>query len=629
MSSLLDGSNLRNRTRTTHYASSDLDLDLRCSFFGSASILPSAPLSSFCILGFFPRNAPPSFIPHPRNVAASESSISTSLAQEDSAFNRFATNPYNYPMPQIDIQIKVFQPSGTTNSNISKSDTFRRKRHGLQEIRHNSRKPDTPLGYRGLAVNAGTIGPLPSFLPPTFSPLRHHTMAGLEALLTRLPTRWSSFGMRHELTSGRKYYFACSNRSNSWKNHFGIQIPPDIDEDLCIHGELITEGRLESTSEESTSEPCSRIMGSGSGKKEREIPVPENDREPDRTNRAKTSYIKPSQTDVVHKYSLNFDSKNVEGIHGVIRLTQFDGGVEARALKYTKFLFQSPHGFLDSWVRFPLTATSLAGVSSIHCWLQHKTISDISVSRVFRTTVLIGAGAFGSERSSMWLKVLPRIVEPHQALGQSASQVAPAKRYYIWLVVARSGLLSFSLGDLKEGKIYAAAMVKRCNCPFGRGNYPHCNCSSKTSLPHTHPPPPATRVPTDVRLLYERAVRAYGISVATVNKVEQGESDFEAVHRVKEDKRVEGNLFRSVRVHYDCTCLEVGVKRQDERVELTFNLVQPSPDGGRWETGPSSGRRKGMQAQLELKKNPDKVRKSMPRRGTEAISPCNSFESTN
>ncbi|KAJ7810589.1 hypothetical protein B0H14DRAFT_2607184 [Mycena olivaceomarginata] len=58
-------------------------------------------MSSFYILGFFPRNAPPSFIPHPRNIAASESSISTSLAQEDSAFNRFATNPYNYPITQI------------------------------------------------------------------------------------------------------------------------------------------------------------------------------------------------------------------------------------------------------------------------------------------------------------------------------------------------------------------------------------------------------------------------------------------------------------------------------------------------------------------------------------------------
>ncbi|KAJ7808516.1 hypothetical protein B0H14DRAFT_2608838 [Mycena olivaceomarginata] len=75
-------------------------------------------MSSFYILGFFPRNAPPSFIPHPRNVAASESSISTSLAQEDSAFNHSATNPYNYPMTQIDIQIKVFQPSGKTNFNL-------------------------------------------------------------------------------------------------------------------------------------------------------------------------------------------------------------------------------------------------------------------------------------------------------------------------------------------------------------------------------------------------------------------------------------------------------------------------------------------------------------------------------
>jgi hypothetical protein len=50
----------------------------------------------------------------------------------------------------------------------------------------------------------------------------------------------------------------------------------------------------------------------------------------------------------------------------------------------------------------------------------------------------------------------------------------------------------------------------------------------KHLCPHTHPPPSATRIPTDVRLLYERAVRAYGISVAIVNKVEQGESDFAA-----------------------------------------------------------------------------------------------------
>ncbi|KAJ7320947.1 hypothetical protein DFH08DRAFT_1034034 [Mycena albidolilacea] len=48
---------------------------------------------------------------------------------------------------------------------ISKSDTFRHKQHGVQQIQHNSRKPDTPLGYRGLAVNASTIDLLSSFLP--------------------------------------------------------------------------------------------------------------------------------------------------------------------------------------------------------------------------------------------------------------------------------------------------------------------------------------------------------------------------------------------------------------------------------------------------------------------------------
>ncbi|KAJ7790799.1 hypothetical protein B0H14DRAFT_3568683 [Mycena olivaceomarginata] len=49
---------------------------------------------------------------HPRrNIAASESSISTSLAQEDSAFNRSATNPYNYPMTQM----TTAAPSTRTN----------------------------------------------------------------------------------------------------------------------------------------------------------------------------------------------------------------------------------------------------------------------------------------------------------------------------------------------------------------------------------------------------------------------------------------------------------------------------------------------------------------------------------
>jgi hypothetical protein len=75
-------------------------------------------------------------------------------------------------------------------------------------------------------------------------------------------TRFLSLNQTQEVPSGRKYYFACSNRSNSWKNHSGIQ---DVDEDLSVRlfcGDSITEGALESTSE-----PCSRIMGSGSGKK--------------------------------------------------------------------------------------------------------------------------------------------------------------------------------------------------------------------------------------------------------------------------------------------------------------------------------------------------------------------------
>jgi hypothetical protein len=52
--------------------------------------------------------------------------------------------------------------------------------------------------------------------------------------------------------------------------------------------------------------------------------------------------------------------------------------------------------------------------------------------------------------------------------------------------------------------------------------------------------------------------------------------------------------------------------------------------------GPSSGTWKGMQGQLELKKNPENISllglqvcKSTPRWGTEAISHCNLFESTN
>ncbi|KAJ7800887.1 hypothetical protein B0H14DRAFT_3490182 [Mycena olivaceomarginata] len=87
---------------------------------------------------------------------------------------------------------------------------------------------------------------------------------------------------------------------------------------------------------------------------------------------------------------------------------------------------------------------------------------------------------------------------------------------------------------LKGCKIYTAAMVKRkCEAatailvPLDEETVPIAIVIPKHLCPHTHPPPPATRVPTDVRLLYERAVRAYGISVATVNKVEQVSSTIE------------------------------------------------------------------------------------------------------
>ncbi|KAJ7323589.1 hypothetical protein DFH08DRAFT_817626 [Mycena albidolilacea] len=51
----------------------------------------------------------------------------------------------------------------------------------------NPTKPDTSLGYCGLAVNAVTVDPLCRFLPPTFSPPQRHATAELEVLLTHLP----------------------------------------------------------------------------------------------------------------------------------------------------------------------------------------------------------------------------------------------------------------------------------------------------------------------------------------------------------------------------------------------------------------------------------------------------------
>ncbi|KAJ7714726.1 hypothetical protein B0H16DRAFT_1701948 [Mycena metata] len=172
---------------------------------------------------------------------------------------------------------------------------------------------------------------------------------------------YQSLNQIQELPSGRKYYFACSNRSSSWKHHSGIQIPPDVDEDLCIRsfrGESITDGAPDST--DSTDESCSRVIGSGSGKKGKS---------------------------------------------------------------------QCP---------FPHT---------------------------------------------------------------------------------------------KDGKSYVAPMCKlSCQAkitflvPLDEENIPLVVVLPKPLCPHTHPPPPDTKVPTHVKLLYEKAIRAFGTSIATVNKVDQVEA---------------------------------------------------------------------------------------------------------
>ncbi|KAJ6531691.1 hypothetical protein B0H10DRAFT_2150184 [Mycena sp. CBHHK59/15] len=67
-----------------------------------------------------------------------------------------------------------------------------------------------------------------------------------------------------ELNNGRKHYFACSNRSNSWPNHSGFLIPYDVDEDLSIR---LFRGQPIEPEKASPAEACSRIIGCGSGKK--------------------------------------------------------------------------------------------------------------------------------------------------------------------------------------------------------------------------------------------------------------------------------------------------------------------------------------------------------------------------
>ncbi|KAF7342442.1 hypothetical protein MVEN_01833400 [Mycena venus] len=81
---------------------------------------------------------------------------------------------------------------------------------------------------------------------------------------------------------------------------------------------------------------------------------------------------------------------------------------------------------------------------------------------------------------------------------------------------------------LKDGVVHTAQMIKRtCKAattiyvPLDKDTIPIAIVVPKHAVPHTHPPPPPTKVPTDVRTLYEEAVRAVGVSIATVNKVER------------------------------------------------------------------------------------------------------------
>jgi hypothetical protein len=67
-----------------------------------------------------------------------------------------------------------------------------------------------------------------------------------------------------EINNGRKHYFTCSNRSNSWPNHSGSLIPYDVDEDLSIR---LFRGQSIEPEKASPAEACSRIIGCGSGKK--------------------------------------------------------------------------------------------------------------------------------------------------------------------------------------------------------------------------------------------------------------------------------------------------------------------------------------------------------------------------
>jgi hypothetical protein len=102
-----------------------------------------------------------------------------------------------------------------------------------------------------------------------------------------------------------------------------------------------------------------------------------------------------------------------------------------------------------------------------------------------------------------------------------------------FLQIIRIAYLSLAFPHSKDGNAYVAAMLKLiCEAgttflvPLDEENMPLVIVIPKRLHHHTHLPPPDTKVPTHMRLLYEQAIRAFGISIATVNKIEPGVSFF-------------------------------------------------------------------------------------------------------
>ncbi|KAJ6458265.1 hypothetical protein C8R45DRAFT_1183795 [Mycena sanguinolenta] len=80
---------------------------------------------------------------------------------------------------------------------------------------------------------------------------------------------------------------------------------------------------------------------------------------------------------------------------------------------------------------------------------------------------------------------------------------------------------------LKDSKVHVAQMEKHtCRAastiyvPFEEDTIHIAIVVPKHEFPHTHPPPSPTKVPADVKHLYEQAIRAFRVLMATVNKVE-------------------------------------------------------------------------------------------------------------